>query len=174
MRVHELLEQGGDNSAVERLSEAWKVVIKNKDGKEKRFPSDKADSPEALAWKNSSSAKAPKLAVYSDAYWEKKELDSMDHSFKTPWTPIGPDDTDEINRIVATQFNMETTDWTLLKKGEVKRDGTSCATRVIRVSYEAGPGDDMGLTNTVQDVQNITVARNPKNPKKLDFTGFNS
>lgn len=34
---------------VNDLFEAW--VIKNKDGKEKRFKND--DSPEALAWKNS-------------------------------------------------------------------------------------------------------------------------
>ena len=160
-----------DNPAY--VKEAWKVVIKNKDGKEKRFPSGKENSPEAIAWKNSSSKKSTvKLAAYSDAYWEKKEMESDDPSFKAPWDPIGPDDTDEIAKIVKDHFSMETVDWEMLKKGETKRDGTSCATRVIRVMYEIGPEDDMGVDHRVQDAQNIIVARNPKKPKQIDFLAY--
>ena len=156
-----------DSHSASAVNEGWKVIVRNKDGKEKRFPSGQENSPEALAWKNSSSKKS--LPAYSDAYWEKKKLESADPSFKTPWTPIDLSDDDSIDKIVRDQFDMNNVEWAKMKKGETKRDGTRCATRVIRVTYEIGLEDDMGVDDRVQETQHIIVARNPKNPKKIDF-----
>lgn len=153
-------------------------VIKNKDGVEKRFKDD--ESPEAKAWKASSSPKKAsnvKLAVYSDAYWAKKEDDARDkddYEFVTPWKTIKNDfaATDKINKVVEDQFNTDKIDWTLGKASEIKREGTTCAAIVVRVSYEYGPEDDMGFDDVRGDTQNILVARNPKKPSQIDFVQF--
>lgn len=152
-------------------------VIKNKDGVEKRFKDD--ESPEAVAWKQSSSAKksSVKLDVYSDAYWAKKEdaaRDKDDYDFVTPWKPIKGDfaATDKINAVVEEQFNTDKIDWTLGRESEIKREGTTCAAIVVRVMYEYGPEDDMGVKEPVQDAQNILIARNPKKPAQLDFVRY--
>ncbi len=148
-------------------------VVKSADGVEKRFRD--ADSVEARAWKSSTAKKSNvKLAVYSDAYWEKKADDSEDMDYLTPWTKIGTtnDDNDAIERIVKDQHGAGTTDWTFGKAGEEKREGTSCATRVIRVMFEYGPEDDMGVDEPTSDVQSILVARNPKKPKQIDFVKY--
>lgn len=49
------------------VTEAWTVVVRNKDGVGKRFPSRKVDSPEADIWRNSSNKKDDKIG--------KKDLD---------------------------------------------------------------------------------------------------
>lgn len=148
-------------------------VVKSKDGVEKRFKD--TDSAEAKAWKEQTAKKTNvKLAVYSDAYWEKKEDDSDDRDFMTPWTKIGErgDDSDQIERLVKDQHGAGQTDWTLGKVGEMKREGTSCATRVVRIMFEYGPDDDMGVDEPTSDTQSILVARNPKKPKQLDFVNY--
>jgi hypothetical protein len=145
-------------------------VIKNKDGQEKRFKDD--ESPEAVAWKNSSSPKkAPKVALYSKEYWEKKEDDGAEI---LPWTRIKGDEAavDKIENIVKDQFGNITYDWTLQGYGERDRDGVPCAITKVRVSYEIKPEDDLGVDKPTSDAQAIYVGRNPKNPKKLDFLGF--
>lgn len=177
--LHDYVDNAKDNArnqVDESLNEGM-YVIKNKDGKEKRFKNH--ESPEAQAWKASSSPKKTtvKLAVYSDAYWAKKEDDAHDkddYDYVTPWKPIKNDyaATDKINAVVEDQFNTEKIDWTLGKGGEMKREGTTCATIVVRVMYEYGPEDDMGVDEPVQDAQNILVARNPKKPTQLDFVQF--
>lgn len=145
-------------------------VVKSKDGVEKRFKD--ADSAEAKAWKEKT-AKNIKPAVYSDAYWEKKEEESDDYDFVTPWKKIGNlnSDSDQIERLVRDQY-VGKTDWTLGRADEMKRDGTSCATRVVRVMFEYGPDDDMGVDEPVSDVQSILVARDPKKPKQIDFVKY--
>ena len=151
-------------------------VVKSKDGIEKRFKD--ADSVDAKAWKEKTAKKTNvKLAVYSDAYWEKKELDADgadNRDFTTPWTKIGEqgDDSDQIERIVKDHHGAGKTDWTFGKSNEMKRDGTSCATRVVRIMFEYGPDDDMGVDEPTSDTQSIVVARNPKKPNQLDFINY--
>ena len=148
-------------------------VIKSKDGVEKRFKD--ADSADAKAWKEKTAKKTNvKIALYSDAYWEKKESDSDDSNFLTPWKKIGEqdNDSDQIDRIVKDMHGAGKTDWTLGKVSEMKRDGTSCATRVVRVMFEYGPEDDMGVDEPTSDTQSIMIARDPKKPKQLDFINY--
>lgn len=157
----------------ETLAEG-KFVIKSKDGVEKRFAS--ADSAEAKAWKDSTAKKpTAKVAAYSDLYWERKELDSKDHYFVAPWTRIGngADDSDAIEKLVNSHHgDAGTTDWTIGRKGEMKRDGTSCATAEINIMFEYGPEDDVGVDDVVSDTETILIARNPQKPKQLDFIKF--
>ena len=55
-------------------------IVKNRDGKEKRFKDD--NSPEARAWAASSSpVKKRKAAKYSDDWWH----DNLDHDGPPPW-----------------------------------------------------------------------------------------
>ena len=54
----------------------------------------------------------------------------------------------------------------------MKRDGTSCATRIVRIMFEYGPDDDMGVDEPTSDTQSIVVARNPKKPNQLDFIKY--
>ena len=151
-------------------------VVKSKDGVEKRFKD--ADSIDAKAWKEKTAKKASvKLAAYSDAYWKKKELDAdgaNSSDFTTPWKKIGEqgDDTDQIEKLVKDQHGGGKTDWTFGKSDEMKRDGTSCATRIVRIMFEYGPDDDMGVDEPTSDTQSIVVARNPKKPNQLDFIKY--
>lgn len=162
--------KGIKESTLDEGSKGW-WVLKNKDGKEKRFKNDQ--SPEAIAWKNSSTPKKTtvKLAAYSQAYWEKKEMEGAE---RLPWTKFRDDDLayDEIEKIVKDHFGNIKYDWTFEQSGEKVRDGVHCAAQVIRVMFEVGPEDDMGLDHHVQDAQNIIVARNPKNPRKIDFLTY--
>lgn len=148
-------------------------VVKSKDGIEKRFRD--ADSDEARAWKEKT-AKNIKLAVYSDAYWESKD----DGERLMPWDTIATawDDsgtsssTGQIERLVKDQHGAGKTDWTLGKSGEEKRDGTTCATRQVRIMFEYGPDDDMGVDELTSDTQVILIARNPKKPSQIDFVKY--
>lgn len=160
MKVSELLNEG-------------MFVVKSKDGVEKRFKN--ADSAEAKAWKDSTSKKStPKVAAYSDMYWEKKKDASNDRGFVTPWSIINGDTNayDEIQRIVESQHGSGQTDWTIVREGGMKRDGTSCATAEVRVQFEYGPDDDMGVDEPTSDTQAILVARNPQKPKQIDFIKY--
>jgi hypothetical protein len=148
--------------------EAW--VIKNKDGKEKRFKD--ANSPEAVAWKNSSSPKKPpKAAQYTKEWWEAKEDAGVE---LLPWSKIKGDEAafDQIDAVVKDQFGDIETDWILLGTGERTRDGVPCAITKVHVSYVVRPEDDMGVDQETSDAQSIFVGRNPKNPKKIEFLGF--
>ena len=93
-------------------------VVKSKDGIEKRFKD--VNSVEAKSWKENTAKKmSVKLAVYSDSYWEKKESNSDDSNFLTPWEKIGQqgDDSDQIERLVKDQHSAGKIDWTLGKTG---------------------------------------------------------
>lgn len=145
-------------------------VVKNRDGVEKRFKN--ADSPEAKAWKDSEKPAKAKVAKYSNDWWHDQLDKADDHNFVVPWDKLADRDSDAIDKVVNDQFNVDKIDWTLLKAGDIVRDGTNCATRVVRVSYEYGPGDDMGVDEPTSDSQLILVARNPKSPERIDFVRF--
>jgi hypothetical protein len=59
------------------LDEAWKVIVRNKDGVEKRFPANKVKSAEADEWRNSS--KKPAASEKTDKAAAKDELDRELH-----------------------------------------------------------------------------------------------
>jgi hypothetical protein len=162
MKLHDL---------VEGITGKW--VIKNKDGKERRFK-DK-NSKEAQEWMNSSTPKKiPKVPTYDDQYWDDKERKANDHSFVTPSKKIGGVSTDsaEIDKIIKDHFGNIKTDWTFERAGEIKVEGTSCATRVVRVMFEVTPEDDMGVDSTVQDTQTIIVVRDRQTPTKIKFLKY--
>lgn len=113
------------------------------------------------------------IAAYSDAYWDKKEQESNDTNFVDPSSPIDHQDGDQINSIVQNHFNMETVDWTFSGKGGSRKpQNTTLATRVIRVTYRTGPGDDLGVPDGTQDTEYIVVGRNYKKPKQIDFVDY--
>ncbi len=155
MRVSEIINEGA-------------YVVKNKDGAEKRFKD--ADSAEAKAWKESSSKKA-KPEKYSQEYWDA-QADKMVRPL--PWTKLTTDYdvTNEITNIVKDQFGDIEFDWTFGQAGAKIRDGVECATVKVRVMYEIRPEHDLGVSKPTSDSQVITVGRNPKNPKKIDFLGY--
>lgn len=62
---------------LETLDEAWKVIVRNKDGVAKRFPANRANSAAAEAWRNSSKKPAPKEKTDKKA--AKDELDRELH-----------------------------------------------------------------------------------------------
>ena len=140
-------------------------VVKNLDGVEKRFKDD--TSPEAKAWAKTKSEKTKSSIKFSDAWWEEQDLDV------TPKTQI-VDASDEIDSIVKDHFGGKhiTTDWTLGSKGTIEVEGTTCATRVIRVMYEHKPESDLGHDEPVSDSQNIVVRRDRKNPNKIVFVKY--
>lgn len=177
--LHDYVDSAKDNArnqVDEDRAAKGMWVIKNKDGVEKRFKDD--ESPEAKAWKESSKKRAPaekgekaeKAEKYSQEWWHYKEFADVT---PLPWTRLRDADiSDEIDKIVKDQFGNITTDYTFGKMSELKRDGVDCAAMVVRVMYEVTPEDDLGVEETVQDSQSILVARNPKNPKKIDFVKF--
>lgn len=68
------------DSELETLDEAWKVIVRNKDGVEKRFPANKVKSAEADEWRNSSKKPAPKEKTDKSASKAaKEELDRELH-----------------------------------------------------------------------------------------------
>lgn len=148
-------------------------VVKSADGVEKRFKD--ANSAEAKAWKEKTAKKAKvKPAQYSTEYWqalEDKALDNRDRNFVAPWDDITYDD-DGVEAIVKSEFHSKNLDWTFGRKGKMVRDGVQCATVQIRVMFEYGPEDDLGLEEPVSDAQTILVGRSPKNPKQLDFIKY--
>lgn len=149
-------------------------VIKNKDGKEKRFKD--MDSAAAKAWKASSSPqKEPKVKVekYSNEYWER--IEDKDDGTVLPWTPIRDDDNAiaQIEAIVKDEFTFKNIDWNFNSKGgEQKRDGTICAVIYVRVAFKVTPEDDMGVDHIVDESQTIQVGRNPKKPTQIDFLKY--
>lgn len=145
-------------------------VVKNKDGVEKRFKD--TDSDEAKAWKDSSSKKStPKVVAYTDKYWEVKEGRP---GVVMPWKSLKYDEaaTDAIQRLVELQFGTRNVDWTFGRASELTKEFTTCAAIEVRVTFEYGPDDDMGVDEPTSDSQTILVARNRENPKKIDFIKY--
>jgi len=149
-------------------------VVKNKDGKEKRFKT--AESPEAKAWKESSSPSKVQLTAYSQAWWEKKD-ETATSSLILPWDKIDSDDVSEqFDRIAKEHGFGRIEDWYVQGRGEVKVDDVHSATVKVRMVFSFGKEDDLGLDikgdERVSDSQYVKLRRDTTNPKKLVFAGY--
>ena len=161
--------------------EAW--VIKNKDGKEKRFKN--ANSPEALTWKNSSSPKKEKktLEKYSDAWWDEKNW-TGDYEGVMPDKKITDLDLSAGKLAAALKGEMtsEINDYHVMSGGTMKIGNTTVATARVRVTYEfdmkdmgyddetianSGNEDGRGLESVY-----VKVRRDPKKPENIVFVGY--
>ena len=152
MKISELLTEG-----------VW--VIKNKDGKEKRFKDDKSEA--AIAWKNSSSpVKAKKPSKYSEEWWRDQDAGTL------PWDKIT--DLDGIDYIIKDHFGSIQTDIDMMGPYRTEVNGVPVAGRKVRVMFRITPDDDMGVDEPTEDAQWIKVRRDVKNPEKLVFDGYTS
>lgn len=154
------------------LTEAW--VVKNKDGKEKRFKDQ--NSQEAKDWKKASSKKSVKTAVYSQKYWEAKEND-LKYEGLLPWSKITENELSEQFEGIAFANGLgRVDDYRIVKRGEEKVDGVDTATAVISMVFSFGKEDDIGLAvkgdERVSDKQVVQLRRDAKTPKKLIFAGY--
>lgn len=159
MKFSELINEGN-----------W--LIKNKDGLQKRFKD--AKSQAALDWKNSSSPKKPeKPKTYSQQWWDDKEAAagySTDGVY--PGDKIDRNDVDDglVQKLIKSSMTIShsnVTDWHFGRTSTVERDGVDCASIDVNVSLLFTKDDDLGLDNDVEEMDSITIARDPKNPKKL-------
>ena len=150
-------------------------VVKNLDGKEKRFKDE--NSNEAKEWAKSSS---PKKATkkYSQDWWSDKiDAASANAHMVTPWSGyMRFTDPEAIDKIVKAEFKSATnTDWTIAGNyndgGSArynKKIGDCPVTALkIRVSFTRNSED-----NTVADSQVIGVYRDVKDPTKWIFDKF--
>lgn len=158
MKIEELLHEG-----------MW--VIKNKDGKEKRFKDDKSSA--ALAWKDSSSPKRPskkKAEKYTYDWWMDSDADVL------PWDKI--EDVDNLYKYIkgGTGVIREPDDWTFGGSYRDEVDGVPVAGRKIRLMYLITKDDDLGIDDNdgegVEHSETIGIVRDVKNPKKFVFDGF--
>lgn len=154
----------GETSAVKLKEGLW--VVKNKDGKEKRFKD--ANSAEARAWKQSESPKkAPKAAKYSQEWWDDQDVDVY------PDTKITHDDDGQVERLVKTEMHkMAPDDWTFAGHYTKKVDGVVVAGRIVRAGWMFARGDDLGLDHDTEHYENFGIVRDVKNPKKFIFDGY--
>lgn len=142
-------------------------IVKNKDGKEKRFKD--LNSAEAKAWKSSTTAKKikkPTAEKYSQEWWEDKEFDVE----VVPWTRIDMDEilSKTIEKTVKDLWGASSYDILGPGKAQTKIvDGVNCASLVIRVMVLHSKDDDLGLDDDVEETYKITFTRNPKSPKKF-------
>jgi hypothetical protein len=141
-------------------------VVKSKDGVEKRFK--KHDSPDALAWKETT-AKKVKAVAYSQEWWEDKEYDDEDTI--VPWTKI---QTDEVSALVekevkeafgSTEYDISSVG----KAGETKVNGVDCATLIIRVMVMHDKDSDLGNDEDVEETHKFKVTRDYKKPTKFSI-----
>lgn len=139
-------------------------VVKNRDGKEKRFKD--ANSDEARAWQQSES---PKKAVkYNQEWWNNQDVDVH------PLTKITHDDDGQVARILKDE-GPEADDWTFAGHYTKKVDGVMVAGRIVRVGWIFTKDDDMGHAegdDSVEHYQNFGIVRDVKNPKKFVFDGY--
>lgn len=152
-------------------------VVKNKDGKEKRFKDHSSD--EAKAWAASSSPKKVKAISapkYSAAWWEQKyekDLDG-DETVVYPWDAIRNHEiSDSMNDISERAGFVNVDDWNVTSQMNETIDGLRVRTAKLRVTFYIGPEDDMGVDELTSDSQYITVRRDVKNPRVIMFHKFN-
>lgn len=162
MKIKELLNEGS-------------FIIKNKDGKEKRFKD--AKSQEAADWKNSSSPVKKPIEKYTQEWWERKE-DAVGRYTDVlyPWTTIEDREIDDdlVRKLLKGSFTISAenvTDWHTGRASTKKREGVDCAAIEVNVFLHFTKEDDIGLDDEdedgVEETDSITIARDPKNPKKL-------
>lgn len=154
MKIKELLYEG-------------MFVVKNKDGKEKRFKD--ANSAEALAWKQSESPKkAPKAVKYSQGWWNDQDVDVY------PNDKITFDDDGQVDQIVDKEMGKrKPEDWTFGRHYSKNVNGIAVAGRVVRVGWMITKDDDLGTGDEpVEHYENFGVVRDVKNPSKFVFDGY--
>lgn len=168
MKVSELITEGA-------------FVVKNKDGKEKRFKS--AESPDALAWKNSSTAKKKAAEKYSDEWWDEKKKD-FNYDGRFPDERISADELGGgvLADILKDETGHEINDFSIRVRNTMKVGSTTVARAMLRVVYEfdmrdmgydektiaqSGNTDGKGLESMY-----INVRRDVKNPSKIVFAGY--
>jgi len=145
-------------------------IVKNKDGKEKRFKD--SASIAASEWTNSSSpTKKPKAIKYSQDWWDDRNDEVL------PNSPIDKYDLDDKLADIfknAIKFDHKNIDhWTSSGRLKKEIDGVQCLGTVVRVMYSFGADDDMGLDvkgdERLEDSVAFSVFRSPKNPSKFIF-----
>ena len=142
-------------------------VVKNKDGKEKRFKD--ANSAEARAWKQSESPKkAPKAAKYSQEWWHDQDVDVY------PDDKITHDDSGQIDKIVTKEMGSpKPEDWTFGRHYSKNVNGVTVAGRVVRAGWMITKDDDLGTGDEpVEHYENFGVVRDVKDPSKFVFDGY--
>lgn len=167
VEVQRLKDCAPDKLQESQISEGV-YVVKNKSGDEKRFKD--ANSDEAKAWKSSES-KSKNLEKYTQEWWKVKER--RDYDAIVPWSPITESDVyPQLKKFVkdtwgATQYDLSSM---MGATSEKLVDGVKCTTRYIRVMVMHEVDHDAGLENDVEESYRIQVWRDPKNPKKLNFS----
>lgn len=149
-------------------------VLKNQDGKEKRFTN--KDSAAAKEWQASKSPVKKQIQNYSQEYWEKKEDEGK--ATVLPWSRITDDDilraTQEGVMNYAGFTNID--HWNTGRRGEEVVDGVRRATINLMVSYSFGKEDDMGLDveadERISDSQGIVLGRDVKQPTRITFVRY--
>lgn len=136
-------------------------VVKNKDGKGKRFKD--ANSAEARAWRDSSSKKTVK---YSQEWWDNQDVDVR------PDDKITMDDDGQVQRILRSEIHRAPDDWTFGKHYAKNVDGVNVAGRVVRAGWMITKDDDLGGKDDVEHYDNFGIVRDVKNPKKFVFDGY--
>lgn len=148
----------------ELLEAAW--VIKNKDGKEKRFKD--SNSPEAKAWA-ASSAKL-KTPMYSKEWWDKKVASSYD--VIAPWESIHDGDIPSatIKAAVKDLYGSSAYDIMGTKRlADTTVDGVRCARIALNVMVLHTAADDLGIENDAEEIYKITFTRRIDDPKKFNY-----
>ncbi len=139
-------------------------IVKNKDGKEKRFKD--ANSAEAVAWKDSSSKKSTKAAKYSQEWWNEQDVDLR------PDDKITMDDDGQVDRILRAEMHRAADDWTFGKHYTKNVNGVTVAGRIVRAGWMITKDDDLGIEDEVEHYENLGIVRDVKNPKKFVFDGY--
>jgi hypothetical protein len=144
-------------------------VIKNQDGKEKRFKDTKSD--EAKAWASSATPKKRSAEKYTQEWWKAKEL--RDHDALVPWSPITESDVyPQLEKFVKSNWGATQYDLSSMMGAPSQKlvDGVKCTTRYIRVMVIHFVDHHLGLESDTEESYRIEVSRDPRNPKKLNFS----
>lgn len=143
-------------------------IVKNKDGKEKRFKD--ANSDEALAWKESSSKKATvkkaTVAKFSQEWWDARDSGTF------PDDKIDFDADGQVVSLIGKATHREPDDWSFGKHYTKIVDGVRVAGRVVRAGWMITKDDDLGVQDEVENYENFGIVRDVKNPEKFVFDGY--
>jgi hypothetical protein len=161
MKIKELLSEG-----------MW--VVKNKDGKERRFKD--SNSPDARAWAASFSKKPEKMEKYSDAWWNDQHwYGKLTGPMPDSKIVAGPEGimSEDIEKMDEVGIDA-VEDFTITRNGRMMVGKTTCATADIRVlvSYDA---KEMGVEHDQERIEEsvyIRVRRNEEDPRKFVFVSF--
>ena len=144
-----------------------KWLIKNKDGKEKKFPNPNSD--DAIAWQNSYTLPSASK-TRRDA---ERAARIADHSAACTRT-ITSDDLIDIGDVLRDEFSNIGDVSISRNRGTTNIDGVEVASAVLRVFVQYSSDDDLGLDHDVEDIVHVKVARDPKQPSKLVFIGYSN